>query len=156
MPPMWSDRLSVKRRQRLVERLRSVLPAARPGCRGSTTPPRLPGPKGEPPTPEQVAEELRERPGFAWLDGAETGHRLYSRPLAVLAVRNGRASVTGPGGHARFVAGGFNLLDAAFSAWGGAGSGAALVGYLGYELSCELEDLPPPPPGELGLPDLSP
>src|SRR4030095_12659348 len=122
MPPMWSDRLSVKRRQRLVERLRSVLPAARPGSRGSKTPLRLPGPKGEPPSPEQVAEELRERPGFAWLDGAETGHRLYTRPLVPRAVRNGRASVTGPGGRARFVAGGFDLLDSAFSAWGGAES----------------------------------
>ena len=155
LPAMWSDRLSTERRRRLVERLRSVLPAPRPGSRGSKTPVRLSGPKAEPPAPEQVAEELRGRPGFAWLDGAETGHRLCSRPVAVLAVRNGRASVSGPGGHARFVAGGLNLLDAAFSAWGGAGSGAVLVGYLGYELNRELEDLPPAPPDDLGLPDLS-
>jgi para-aminobenzoate synthetase component I len=151
---MWSDRLPEKRRQRLVERLRSILPAPRAGSRGSKTPLRLPGPKAEPPSPEQVAEELRERSGFAWLDGAETGHRLYRQPLAVLTVRNGRAAVKGPGGHARFAAGGFDLLDAAFAAWGGAGSGASFVGYLGYELNGELEELPPPPPDDLGLPDL--
>src|SRR5918999_4153536 len=153
---MWSDRFSAKRRQRIVERLCSVLPAPRPGSRGSKTPLRPPGPKAEPPSPEQVAEELREQPGFAWLDGAETGHRLYQRPLAVLTVRNRRASVSGPGGHARFVAGGFDLLDAALAAWSGAGSGATLVGYFGYEMGYELEELPTPPPeDDLGLPDFS-
>ena len=152
---MWSDHLSAKRRQRIVERLRSILPAPRPGSRGAKTPLRLSGPKSEPPSPEQVAEELREQPGFAWLDGAETGHRLFKRPLAVLTVRNRRASVTGPQGHARFVAGGFDLLDAAFAAWAGAGAGATLVGYLGYELGCEVESLPSPPEDDLGLPDLS-
>src|SRR6185295_7865271 len=55
----------------------------------------------------------------------------------------------------RFVAGGFDLLAAAFAAWSGAGSGATLVGYFGYELGCELEDLPAAPPDDLGLPDLS-
>jgi para-aminobenzoate synthetase component I len=152
---MWSDRLPAKRRQRLVERLRSILPVPRPGSRGSKTPLRLPGSKGEPPTPEQVAEELREQPGFSWLDGGETGHRLYVRPLAVLTVRNRRASVSGPGGHARFVAGGFDLLEAAFTAWNGAGSAATLAGSFGYELGSELEGLPSPPPDDLGLPDLS-
>ena len=152
---MWSDHLPAKRRQRLVERLRAILPAPRPGSRGSKTPLRLPGPKGEPPSPEQVAEELREQPGLSWLDGAETGHRIYVRPLAELTVRNRRASVAGPGGRARFVAGGFDLLEAAFAAWAGAGSGAMLVGYLGYELGGEVEELPPAPPDDLGLPDLS-
>jgi para-aminobenzoate synthetase component I len=152
---MWSDRMSEKRRQRIAERLRTIVPPPRPGSRGSKTPLRLPGPKAEPPSPEQVAGELRQRPGFAWLDGAETGHRLYARPLAVLTVRSGRASVTGPGGRARFVAGGFDLLDAALAAWAGAGSGATLVGYLGYESGSELEELPTPPPDDLSLPDLS-
>jgi len=152
---MWSDHLPPRRRQRLVERLLAVLPAPRPGSRGSKTPVRLPGPKAEPPSPEQVAEELRQQTGFAWLDGAETGHRLYQRPLAVLHVRNRRASIVGPGGHARFLAGGFDLLAAAFAAWSGAGSGGTLVGYFGYELGCELEELPPSPPDDLGLPDLS-
>jgi para-aminobenzoate synthetase component 1 len=104
-----------------------------------------------------VAEELREQPGFAWLDGgngSDGGHRLYARPLATLAVRGGRASASGPGGSARFTAGGFDLLDAAFAAWGSAGAGATLVGYLGYELAGELESLPPPPEDDLGLPDL--
>ena len=52
-----------------------------------------------------------------------------------------------------FRAGGFDLLEAAFAAWGGT-AGAALVGYFGYELAGDLEPLPPPPPDDLGLPDL--
>jgi para-aminobenzoate synthetase component 1 len=101
-----------------------------------------------------VAEELRELPGFAWLDGGEEGHRLFARPRAVLTVRNGRASATGPGGRAAFAAGGFDLLEAAFAAWAGAGAGAVLAGYLGYELGSEIEPLPSPPPDDLKLPDL--
>ncbi|HEV2854804.1 MAG TPA: chorismate-binding protein [Thermoanaerobaculia bacterium] len=147
---MWSDRLPEKRRQRLVERLRGIVPAPRPHARGSKTPLRSGG-KTEP-SPLQVAEELREQEGFAWLDGAETGHRIFNRPLAVLSVRKGKATVTGPGGRARFQAGGLDLLDAAFAVWGGLG--ATLVGYLGYELGGEIETLPPPPPDDLGLPDL--
>jgi para-aminobenzoate synthetase component 1 len=155
---MWSDQLSGKRRERLAGRLRAVLPAPRPGSRGSKTPLRVPGPKAGP-SPAQVAEELRDQPGFAWLDGGDSpgdsgGHRLYVRPLATLAVRGGRASVSGPGGRAAFAASGFDLLAAAFAAWGGAGAGATLVGYLGYELGGELETLPAPPADDLRLPDL--
>jgi para-aminobenzoate synthetase component 1 len=135
-----------------VQRLRALLPPPRPGTRGSKTPLRVAGPKG-PPAPEGVAEELREQPGFAWLDGGG-GHRLYARPLATLAVRGRRATVSGPGGRATFAASGFDLLDAAFAAWGDAGTGATLVGYLGYEMGGELESLPPPPKDDLGLPDL--
>ena len=159
---MWSDRPPERRRARLVQRLRAILPPPRPGSRGSKTPLRVPGPKTgartEPPSPEQVAEELRGEPGFSWLDGAgsrDSGeHRLYTRPLLTLAVRNGRARVNGPGGNATFAASGFDLLDAAFAAWQGAGAGATLVGYLGYELGGELEALPAPPADDLGLPDL--
>jgi para-aminobenzoate synthetase component 1 len=147
---MWSDRLPEKRRQRLIERLRGAVPGPRSHSRGSKTPLRSGG-KTEP-SPLQVAEELRDREGFAWLDGAETGHRIFTQPLAVLSVRNGQATVTGPEGQARFKAGGLDLLDAAFAAWGGAG--ATLVGYLGYELGGEIESLPPPPPDDLGFPDL--
>jgi para-aminobenzoate synthetase component 1 len=148
---MWSDRLSEERRARLAAKLHAVLAPPRPHSRGSKTPLRV---MGKPPSPEQVAEEMREMPGFAWLDGAEGGHRLYARPVAVLTVRDGRATVTGSGGKASFKAGGFDLLEAAFSAWGEAGAGATLVGYLGYELGGELEALPPPPPDDLGLPGL--
>ena len=52
-------------------------------------------------------------------------------------MRHGRASVTGPGGRIAFKAHGFDLLEAAFEAWRGAGAGAVLVGYLGYELGGE-------------------
>ncbi len=150
---MWSDRPSEKRRERLAGRLRAILPPPRPGSRGSKTPLRVSGPKG-PPRPEQVAEEMRGEPGFSWLDGGDSDHRLYVRPLATLAVRNGRASVSGPCGRATFAASGFDLLDAAFAAWGEAEAGATLVGYLGYEMGGELESLPPPPEDDLGLPDL--
>lgn len=149
---MWSDHASEKRRQRLAERLRAILPAPRPGARGSKTPLRV-GPKPGPPLPEQLAAELRGEPGFAWLDGGGAP-RLYARPLVTLAARGRRATVSGPGGRATFAAGGFDLLEAAFAAWGSAGAGATLVGYLGYELGGELESLPSPPADDLGLPDL--
>jgi para-aminobenzoate synthetase component 1 len=152
---MWSDRLSAKKRQRLASRLRTVLPAPASQSRGAKTPLRSGGKSG--PSPLQVAEELREQPGFAWLDGGEEGHRLFVRPRAVLTVRKGRAAVSGPGGRATFVAGGFDLLEAAFAAWAAAGAGAVLVGYLGYELGGEIEPLPSslaPPPDDLKLTDL--
>ncbi|HEY0556582.1 MAG TPA: anthranilate synthase component I family protein, partial [Thermoanaerobaculia bacterium] len=137
-------------------RLLAILPAPRPGSRGSKTPLRIASPKA-PPDPEQMAAELADQPGFAWLDGGDrrtSGHRLHVRPLVTLAVRKGQATVTGLGGSATFAASGFDLLDAAFAAWSGAGAAATLVGYLGYELGGEIESLPPPPPDDLGLPDL--
>jgi para-aminobenzoate synthetase component 1 len=148
---MWSDRTPEPRRERLARRLRAILPAPPPGSRVSRAPLLSSGPEA---APEAVAAALRSEPGFAWLDGGDGGHRLYTRPLATLAVRGGRAAVSGPGERATFAAGGFDLLAAAFAAWGSAGEGATLVGYLGYELAGELEALPPPPPDDLGLPDL--
>ncbi|MFY9820024.1 MAG: chorismate-binding protein [Thermoanaerobaculia bacterium] len=147
---MWSDRLPEKRLRRLTKRLQAVVPTPAPRSRGARTPLRTGGKAG--PSPLQVAEELRELPGFAWLDGGEDGHRLVAQPRAVLSVRNGRAGITGAGARTSFQAGGFELLEAAFSAWGGAS--ATLVGYFGYELGGEVEPLPPPPPDDLALPDL--
>lgn len=149
---MWSDHLSESLRKRLVLRQRAILPAPAPHARGAKTPLRSGGTAG--PSPLQVAEELRQRPGFIWLDGGEEGHRLYSQPRVVLSVRTAWADVSGPGGVAKFPASGFDLLEAAFTAWGGAGAGATLVGYLGYELGGDLETLPPPPPDDVELPDL--
>ena len=145
---MWSDRLPERRRRQLVERLRSAVPAPAAGSRGSRTPLRL---RGGLPSPEAVAAELQGQ--LIWLDGGPGAHRLYARPYATLTVRKGRATVKGPSGDVSFRAGGFDLLEAAFAAWGGTG-GASLVGYFGYELAGELEPLPPPPPDDLGLPDL--
>jgi para-aminobenzoate synthetase component 1 len=150
---MWSDRLSREGRERLVRRLQAILPAPRAGSRGSQTPLRATAPKG-PPAPHRVADELRTQPGFSWLDGAGDGHRLYARPLVTLAVRGGRATVSGLRGRATFAASGCDLLEATFTAWRGAGAGATLVGYLGYELGGEIESLPAPPEDDLGLPDL--
>jgi para-aminobenzoate synthetase component I len=153
---MWSDRPAEQRLRRLAGRLHAILPAPRPGSRGSKTPLRTVGAR-TPPGPGEVAAELRDQPGFSWLDGGASrdgGHRLYVQPLATLAVREGRASVSGPGGSATFAASGFDLLAAAFAAWSGAGAAATLVGYLGYEMGGEIESLPAPPPDDLGLPDL--
>lgn len=158
---MWSDRPAAPRLRRLAGRLHAILPAPRPESRGSKTPLRTTGAR-TPPRPEAVAAELRGRSdvagsaGFAWLDGgtSKSGHRLHVQPLATLAVRDGRATVSGPGGGATFAATGFDLLAAAFAAWSGAGAAATLVGYLGYELGGEIESLPAPPSDDLGLPDL--
>ncbi|HEX3530525.1 MAG TPA: anthranilate synthase component I family protein [Thermoanaerobaculia bacterium] len=159
---MWSDRLSAAKKRRLIERLHAVLPAPDPHGRGAVTPLRLPGPKITA-TVEQMAEELRNEPGFAWLDGGGGNHRFFVRPLAVLSVRNGRATVIGqiqpigPISRITVAAGGFDLLEAAFAAWGGPAR-ALLVGYLGYELAAELETLEPASPADLEddlkLPDL--
>lgn len=154
----WRDRLPAARRRRLVDRLLSILPAPRPHARGAVTPLRVR--HGKPPGPEQVAEELRGRAGFAWLDvGEDKGggaHRLYTAPLALLSTRRGKATVTGPAGKVSFAAGGFDLLEAAFAAWGGPAR-AVLVGYLGYELGAEIEEVSPSPADledDLGVPDL--
>ena len=151
---MWSDRPSFAERRRLGDRLLALLPAPKPSARGARTPLRRAA------SPEQVALELRSRGGFAWLDGGAgsgggEGHRLAAEPLAVLAVRAGRATVTagGPGGKRRAFAGrGFDLLEAALDTWGGAGG--ALLGYLGYELAAELETIPTPRADDFALPDL--
>jgi para-aminobenzoate synthetase component 1 len=160
---MWSDRPDRRRRTRIAERLRTVLPAPAPGSRGSKTPlrsgvrrTRRDGGGGPEPKPEHLAQVLRdlgEQPGLAWLDGGAGAHRLYPRPLATLTVKAGRATVAGPGGQVSFRAGGFELLDAVFEVCGPA-AGAVLAGYFGYELAHELEPLPSPPPDDLGLPDL--
>jgi para-aminobenzoate synthetase component 1 len=160
---MWSDRLSAAKRRRLTARLHAVLPAPDPHGRGAVTPLRLQGARGTA-TVEQMAEELRDEPGFAWLDGGPAGsHRFFIRPLATLSVRSGRATVIGPIrpirpiGRMTFSAGGFDLLEAAFAAWGGP-SRALLAGWLGYELAAELESLEPASPADLEddlkLPDL--
>ena len=154
---MWHDRLPAARRRRLVERLHAAVPAPSVSsgrARGAVTPLRVH--RGAMPGPEQVAEVLRQRPGFSWLDGGRSGHLLFSEPLAVLSVRRGRATVAGPGGQVTVSAGGLDLLEAAFAAWGGPGR-ALLVGYLGYELAAEIEELDPSPAGledDLRLPDL--
>ncbi len=143
---MWSDRPSAPVRSLLIERLQALLAPPRQGARGSKTPLR------GAPQPDQVAEELRSAQGFSWLDGGGQGHRLAAEPIARLSVRAGRATVSSGGGNATFAARGFDLLEAALAAWGSAGG--LLIGYFGYELGAEIEDLPTPPPDDLALPDL--
>jgi len=143
---MWSDRPSQPLRTRRVARLRALLPAPREGARGAKTPLRGTA------SPEQVAEALHATHGFAWLDGGAEGHRLAAEPIAQLAVRSGRATVSTATGQATLSVRGFDLLESALAAWGGAGG--LLIGYLGYELGAEIEKLPTSPPDDLSLPDL--
>jgi para-aminobenzoate synthetase component 1 len=131
----------------LVERLRRILPA--PSAHSLNGKTELLGT----PSPAQVAELLRGKPGFTWLDGADAEHRLFAEPIAELTVRNGQATVAGPDGHSTFPARGFDLLEAALECWGSP-SGAMLAGFIGYELGPELESLPVPPCGDGEAPDL--
>ncbi len=142
---MWSGAASARERGELAARLRAILPA--PARRAKVRVEEVEGPRD----PLAAAAGMHTRPGFVWLDGADGEHRLFSRPLARIEVRNGYATVAGPGGRARFPARGFDLLDAAAAAWGRAGW---LAGYLGYELAGEAERLPFLPARAGDLPDL--
>ena len=120
-PLMWSDRLPEAERARLAARLRAILPAPRARCRASKTPLRTP--EGEAARPRAGGGGAAGRAGVRLArrrlrPSPHAGHRLYARPLATLAVRQGRATVNGPGGGATFAACGFDLLAAAFDAWG--------------------------------------
>lgn len=143
---MWQDRPSPARLSEIAARLRAVLPPPAPGARAAETP--LDG--GAP--PERVAALLEPRAGFAWLDAQPGPQRLFPEPLAVLSATRGAAVVHGPAGRTVFAAKGFDLLEGAFAAWGGA-PGAWLVGFLGYELAGELEELPANP-RDFPTPDL--
>jgi para-aminobenzoate synthetase component 1 len=150
---MWSDKRPSHLRDRLAERLRSVLPIPLPPRPAADTPARVLSFPGDP-GPERVVQALRGQPGLIWLDGGATGHRIYARPIVTLAARGGRATVSSAAASARFAAPAFDLLTAAFEAWGSAGPGLQLAGYLAYELGAELEALPAAPPADFPLPDL--
>lgn len=127
---MWDDRAPDSRLRSWEQKLRQLLPEPAPG-----------------------PARLRRTAGFVWLDGGPGGgHRRFAAPAARLSCRGGRAVVSTSRGKLRFRAGGFDLLAAALAAW--RQRGGWLAGYLGYELGGELEALPPPPPDDLGLPDL--
>ncbi len=148
---MWSDRPSGTKQARLRAQLSTILPPPREGTKPAHV--HLRGTA----RPEQVAEILRPEPGFVWLDGGTgptaKGHRLAANPLATISVREGRATVCGPNGkRVRFAANAFDLLSAVFSSWGGIGG--ALLGYFGYELGGEIEQLPHAPADDLAVPDL--
>src|SRR5581483_4215344 len=142
---MWSDRSSAGSRQELVERLRGVLPAARRGARTETAA------LGWQWDPVEVVGALWDRRGMAWLDQPRT--RVFAEPLVRLSVCDGKAVVEGPCGRAELPARGFDLVEAALSAWGGA-EDALLCGYFGYELGMELEDVVVPRRRAGDLPDL--
>jgi para-aminobenzoate synthetase component 1 len=143
---MWSDRLSTESRQELVTRLRGILPAPRVGAQDYTI--ELP----DTPDVVTVAADLWPQPGFVWLDRPENAW-IAADPIARISTREGRTVICGPGGRLDVDARGFDLLEAAFEAWGGP-AGGILCGYLGYELGAELENLALPEYQSVDLPDL--
>lgn len=142
---MWSDRMGAASRSALVKRLREVLPGARAGARTEEVG------LGWRRDAVEVAAALRNRTGFAWLDQPRT--RVLVDPLVQMELCNGRARVEGPAGTIEFGARGFDLVEAALEAWGGARD-ALLCGYLGYELGMDLEELATPRRRAGDLPDL--
>lgn len=143
---MWQDRPSPTRLSAIEGRLRAVLPPPAPGAQARETP--LDGAV----PPERVAAMLAEQPGFSWLDAQPGVERLFPKPLAVLSATRGAAVASGPFGRTVFAAKGFDLLAGALAAWGPA-PGALLVGFLGYELAAEVEELPVNP-RDFATPDL--
>lgn len=143
---MWSDRLEASAQRALVERLRRALPTPKAGARGETLSLKRDVNVAE------AAAGLWHQPDFAWLDRpGETW--MGVDPLVWLTVRNGKATVRGPGGTVRVKARGFDLVEAALAAWGGPAE-AMLCGYLGYELGGELEEVRQLPAQASDPPDL--
>ncbi len=141
---MWSDRTAPETLRELVKGLHAVLPAPRKSATGERR--VLKGSA----TLEQAAEALHREPGFAWLSGSK-GPRLFHRPLVTVTYAEGEAEVRSCTGSARLKARAFDLLDAMLSAWGGA-ENALLVGFLGYDLAAELENLDPLPEKKFEFP----
>ena len=142
---MWSDRPEAARREAAAERLRQALPAPRAGARTDT---RALDWRW---APEEVAEALRQQSGFLWLDRPRA--QLFANPLATISVTDKHVSVQGPCGSVEWDGSGFDVVEAALEAWGGAAE-ARLCGYLGYELGAELEDIALPRRPDSDLPDL--
>ncbi len=99
----------------------------------------------------QVAQQLHERPGFAYLHAGPGGPSLFAEPLVTVRYADRRAAVRGPGGEEILEAPAFEILEAILQTWGGS-SGAVLAGYLSYDLAAELEDVGPLPPSEFDFP----
>jgi para-aminobenzoate synthetase component I len=142
---MWSDRPDAAARAAMVEQLRQLLPAPRPGASSETR--DLDWQR----QPEDVAEALRPQRGFLWLDQPRA--RLLANPLATISITDKQATVQSPGAKVDWAGSGFDVLEAVLEAWGGPAE-AWLCGYLGYELGAELEDVPLPRRRDGGLPDL--
>jgi para-aminobenzoate synthetase component 1 len=130
----------------LVKALRSVLPPEQFEPKSDAV--RVPGEVDA----ARAAQALWGHRDFIWLEGPGPA-QLSVDAAAHLSVSGGVALVSGPCGEVRLEARGFDLLEAALEAWGGAGD-ARLMGFLGYELGCELEDVAHRPPGAFDPPDL--
>jgi para-aminobenzoate synthetase component 1 len=142
---MWSDLTPPERLRALAAGLHSVLPAPSPVA--SSTRRRLRGKASI----EQLAELLRDEPGFAWLNGGSAGPYLLYRPLAAVSYSGGYGVITGPGGTVKLAACGFDLLEAMLQAWRGP-AGALLAGFISYDLATEIEHLEPLPPDDFSFP----
>ncbi len=144
---MWDDRLSLARRQELIQSLRGVLPAPRSGAASSTV--RLRAAESA----TDVAAGLQSSPGFVWLDRSGGRGRIFSDPLVRISVSSRQANIEGPCGRINVAARGFDLLEAILEAWNGP-RGGLLCGYLGYEAGAELEELLMPRRHSSDLPDV--
>ncbi|MGJ5819376.1 anthranilate synthase component I family protein [Paludibaculum fermentans] len=142
----WWTRRDAVARQALVHKLLAVLPAP---AATTTRSVKL----GSNVQSLWVAEALQAQPGFVWLDCAGAASRLFTDPLVTLEVKGSELTVQGPGGVYQQQAGGFDVVEAALEAWSGP-EGALLVGYLGYDLAWELEELPALPEEPDAVPDL--
>jgi para-aminobenzoate synthetase component 1 len=145
---MWSDQPSPQHLQELIMKLQSVLPEASPSTAVATSV-KL----SATPTVEQLAESLRDEPGFTFLNGGPHGPSLMSKPLATITYSSRSARVMGPSGSIEIATAGFDLLHAAVEAWGHA-PGALLAGFISYDLSAEIEELGKMPPDDVGFPQL--
>lgn len=129
---MWSDTATPDQLNRAVDIIRSVLPGPAAG------PDRGPQRSRSRANPEQVANLLRTRPGFVWLDGNDSRHFLLSDPLATISCDRGCMKVTAAGRAEELDISSLDGLEAALRAWKGS-KYALLAGFISYDVADEIE-----------------
>lgn len=144
---MWSDTISEDQLGQTVDAIRSVVPAPSFGTQCQV---RRCLSKA---SPEQVARLLQAEPGFVWLDGNDSRHFIFRKPIATLRCDGERAIIRGPGKSVDLPISSIDLLASALRAWQGSGA-AMLAGYLSYDVVTELENVGPFVPLSPGFPRL--
>ncbi len=100
----------------------------------------------------ELADALRDEPGFVWLDGADYGRTLFAiDPLAVLSATESSSTLHHQGEEVRLPVDAFGALEVLLDQLP---TGSRLFGYLGYELAALLERLPVFPTADDAVPDL--
>ena len=119
------------------------------------------------PAPREVLTRLHGLPGRVLLEsaGGGAGYSLFAcDPVLVFRVREGRATLAGES--AVTGSGGLDVSGTALDALevllgtlrgppppAGIPFAGGMIGYLAYEVGDLLEDLPPPPPDDVGMPE---